>query len=122
MYGKLPGKSLNLDLVFYSGLLVTQFYWLQVNFAEGELLFFQPSTTSQHSHLLEKMMRTLTEPLPYSNNSSFCLQCTVIGCSDKKVIHYDQVVISKNKLEQLHWYVNPEHPTSVAVLAMNYMI
>lgn len=43
MYGRLPGKSLNLDLVFYPGLLMTQFYWLQVNFAQGELLLFQPA-------------------------------------------------------------------------------
>lgn len=41
-YGKLPGKSLNLDLVFYPGLLMTQFYSLQVNFAQDELLLFQP--------------------------------------------------------------------------------
>lgn len=60
-------------------------YWLQVNFPQGKLCFSsQTSPASQWSHLWQKMMETVAEPLPYSNILSLCLQCAVIGYSDKR--------------------------------------
>lgn len=60
-------------------------YWLRVNFPQGKLcLSSQSSPASQRCHLWQKMMETVAEPLLYSNILSLCLQCAVIGYSDKR--------------------------------------
>lgn len=79
-----------------------QYYCLQVNFISGSCFFSSlPSTLSQHFHQLEKIMQTLSEPLPYSSNVSFASSVLPLGIQVKGVIHYDQVVIIKNNLEHM---------------------